>query len=357
MPEPTPPSPAAALLARGQALEAAGTPADCAEALRCYDTALALLRSAPATPTLDVAIAWMNRGNLLQQLAPPDFPAALAAYDAAIALLRTAPTADLAARNSLGAAWMNRGLAAHRLATPESILDAVRAHAEAIAVLGALPLATNPIFPRNLAAALLNQANALLDTARPELFAAALAAARSAIELTAPAATTALEFADLTLKARRVLCDTLGQLLTLHESARLPLGPLTAEAGDTVDAGLALARHWEAQGVAHFRPTAVRLFRFGTQLYRFDQPHFLAEFILESLDPAVSPGALPLEPEVLAIATEAITRTLATLRAPSAGFQLDDPAHARRLQTWRDLKAAEARLAALTPTAPPTAPA
>jgi tetratricopeptide (TPR) repeat protein len=357
VPEPVPSDPVAALLARGQACEAAGTPAACAEALRCYDTALALLRSAPLAPTLDVAVAWMNRGNVLQLLAPPDFPAALAAYDAAIALLRAAPAADLSAQNSLGAAWMNRGLAAHRLATPESVLDAVRSHAEAIAVLGALPLATNPIFPRNLAAALLNQANALLDSARPELFAAALTAARSAIDLAAPAATTALEFADLTLKARRVLCDTLGQLLTLHESARLPLGPLTAEAGDTVDAGLALARHWEVQGIAHFRPIAVRLFRFGTQLYRFDQTHFLAEFILESLDPTASPGALPLEPEVLAIAADAITRTLATLRAPTAGFQLDDPAHARRLQTWRDLKAAEARLAELASPSPPIAPA
>ena len=199
MPEPTPPTPAAALLARGQALETDGTPADFAAALRCYDTALALLRSAPATPSLDLAVAWMNRGNVLQQLAPPDFPAALAAYDTAVALLRAAPDTDLVARNSLGAAWMNRGLAAHRLATPESILDAVRSHAEAIVVLGALPLAANSVFPRNLAAALLNQANALLDTARPELFAAALAAARSAIELTAPSATTACAWATCQL--------------------------------------------------------------------------------------------------------------------------------------------------------------
>ena len=342
---------AASWLTRGQELEARDDPAALAEALRCYDLAIALLRSAPrdpATPTLHtLAIAWMNRGNVLHQLATPTaLASAIAAYDEVVALLRTAPAEALGARNTLGAAWMNRGLTAHRQATPASILAAVHSHAEAIAVLSSLPLAEHPIFRRNLAAALLNQANALIDTRQPELLESALAAARSALELVADSETTALESADLSFKARRVLCDALGLLLTVHESARLPSAPLTAEASDTVDAGLALARHWEVQGIVSFRPTAARLFRFGTQLYRFNQPHFLAEFILENLDPKNSPGALPVEGDFHTLATEALTRALETLRN-QPGIVTVASDNDRRLQTWRDLKAAQIRLAEL----------
>lgn len=352
-----PPTDASSWLARGQALEAQQTPDALAEAVRSYEVAITLLRPAVANGTAPphaLAVAWMNRGNALHQLGTPtDLTAAVAAYDETITLLRDAPAEGLPARNTLGAAWMNRGLAAHRQATPASILEAVRSHAEAIAVLSSLPLAENPIFRRNLAAALLNQANALLDTGKPELLDAALAAARSALELAAPTETTALESADLAFKARRVLCDALGHLLTLHESARLPLEPLTTEAGDTVDAGLTLARHWETQGVICFRPIAARLFRFGTQLYRFNQPHFLAEFILENIDPEISAGALPVDDEFYTIATEAVTRSLDTMRR-QPGLMFDHPDNNRRLQTWRDLKAAESRLTELRPvTLPP----
>ncbi len=354
---PTPPplpSDPTAWLARGQALEARQTPDALAEAVRSYEVAITLLRPAVANGTATphtLAVAWMNRGNALHQLATPaDLAAAVASYDETITLLRPAPADDLPARNTLGAAWMNRGLAAHRQATPVSILDAVRSHAEAIAVLSSLPLEENPIFRRNLAAALLNQANALLDTGKTELLESALSASRSALELATPTETTALESADLAFKARRVLCDALGHLLTIHESAHLPLQPLTTEASDTVDAGLTLARHWETQGILYFRPIAIRLFRFGTQLYRFNQPHFLAEFILENLDPEISAGSLPVEGEFHTIAIEAITRSLDTMRR-QPGLMFDHPDNDRRLQTWRDLKSAEARLAKLRPTA------
>lgn len=352
MPDPGSPTDPVAWLAHGQALEARQTPDALAEAVRSYEVAITLLRPAVASGAAAphaLAVAWMNRGNALHQLGTPsDLAAAVAAYDETIALLRPALSDDLAARNTLGAAWMNRGLAAHRQAAPAAILDAVRAHAEAITVLSSLPLAENPIFRRNLAASLLNQANALLDTGDSEVLEAALANARAALALAAPTETTALESADLAFKARRVLCDALGHLLTLHESAHLPLAPLTTEASDTVDAGLTLARHWETKNVPHFRPLAIRLFRFGTQLYRFNQPHFLAEFILENLDPKISAGALPADGEFLTIATEAITRSLDTMRH-QPGLIFDHPDNDRRVQTWRALKSAEARLAELHP--------
>jgi hypothetical protein len=351
------PADAASWLARGQELEAQQNPAALAEALRCYDMAIALLRTAPRDPSTPtphmLAIAWMNRGNALHQLGTPtDLAAAIAAYDATVELLRAAHADELGARNTLGAAWMNRGLAAHRIATPESIMDAVRSHAEAIAVLSRLPMEADSIFPRNLAATLLNQANALLDTRNPELLPHAHNAARSALTLVAGTETATLEGADLALKSRRVLCDAIGQLLTVHESNRLPLEQLTTEASDTVDEGLAVVRHWEAQGIVYFRYIAARLFRFGTQLYRFNQPHFLAEFILENLDPEKSPGALPIDGDFNTIATEAITRSLETLRN-QPGFIHASPENDRRVQIWRDLKAAETRLAELRPAVPP----
>ena len=73
---------------------------------------------------------------------------------------------------------------------------------------------------------------------------------------------------------------------------------LIEEATDAVDEGLALARHWEQRGESGFRALAEDLFRFGCRVYQAGQPQFLAEFILESLDPEKADGVLPLGREM-----------------------------------------------------------
>lgn len=342
------PTTAAAWLTRGQQHEAAGTPESLAAAIDCYDRALALLRLLPdsADPQhlRDFGVAWMNRGNALQKLGTPEtLTSAVAAYDEAIALLRRTPDRDPVFANSLGAAWLNRG---HALAQQgaASLPAAITAYQEAIAVLQKLPVAEHRSARINLAGAWLNLGNALLQLTPPRAV-DARAAALAARALTGAQESSDQIIADVALKARRVQCEALGHLLVAGPD-RATVRSYADEAGETVDEGLALVRHWEFHGVQHYRPVAARLYRFGARLGLIHQPHFLAEFLLESLDPARAPGALTGETELHAFAAEFILHALATLRATSlVGLA---PAQAQRLhEAVRDLEAARARLVEL----------
>jgi hypothetical protein len=217
-------SQAAVWKARGQALEAAGTPAALAEALRCYARGREFLGGLPApgpAVLLDHGILWMNQGNALQRLgAPADLAEAVRAYDEALALLPAA--GEAAAQNALGAAWLNRGRALQSLGGPANLAEALRSQQQAVALLRPLAGGDDPHFALNLAGACLNLATLLAG------------------------------------------------------AARLP------EAGDAIDEGLALAR----QKGGALRPLALHLFDFGAQLCAVHQPQFLAEFIRENLDPA-----------------------------------------------------------------------
>ena len=353
---------AALWLRRGQACEAQATPAALDEAVRCYNEAIAqlttLLSSAsrpqspesarPLSPEFQrrLAIVWMNRGNALQkQPHAEDLEEAVRSYDQAIGLLAASQgSEDFAARNSLGAAWMNRGQALHRQGTAPTLQEALRSQREAIAVLRTLPLQQDISFRLNLAGALMNEANVLLgdglgrhDQARTSAKAAlALVLTQEAIHPDA---------AGLALQARRALCDAIGQLLVAN-TTNLSLSVLADEAGDVVDDGLALARLWERKGRRDLRPLAERLFYFGVQLYRLHQPQFLAEFVLESLDPERSPGALPGTPALHKAAEDAVAGALDALRGVQR-LTTEDPLSARLLQTWQELQTASTRLAEL----------
>jgi hypothetical protein len=346
---------AALWLRRGQASEARATPAALDEAARCYNEAIAqlttLLQSAPppALPEFShrLALAWMNRGNALQKQSHAEhLDEAVRSYDQAIGLLGTASEAnDFAGRNSLGAAWMNRGQALHRQGTAPALEQALRSQREAIAVLRTLPLVQDISFRINLAGALMNEANVLLgdglgrhDQARTS------AKASLALVLTQEALHPAA--AGLALQARRALCDAIGQLLVANTTS-LTLSELADEAGDVVDDGLALARLWEQKGRHDLRPLAERLFYFGVQLYRLHQPQFLAEFVLESLDPERSPGALPGTPALYRTAEEAVAGARDALRGVQR-LTTEDPLSARLLKTWQELQAASTRLAELS---------
>jgi len=327
---------------QGQAHENRGQPEALTAALLCHDRALAIFRSLP--PPLSAPLrhafcgAWMNRGNVLQkQGSATSLGDAVAAYDAAIALMAALPPPLPPAHgNSLGAAWMNRGHALHQLAglapdRPDLPAAIVAAHRAAIATLSALP-ADDRSVRINHAAAWLNLANALLLPAAADPREAARSA-RTAITLVAATESTDPVAADVGLKARRALCDAIGQLLV---SAGDATGELAEEAADTADSGLTLVRHWEARGVREFRPLALRLYRFGARLCLVHQPHFLAEFLLESLTPDADPA-------LHAFAAEFIPDALAALRATSlVGLT---PHHQQRIhEAVRELAAASARL-------------
>lgn len=375
---------AANFLARGQALETEGTPASLAEAVKSYDCAIALLKEPSNTIPLarrDLAVAWMNKGNALQKIPTPEsLAASVDAYTQAIGHLHSLTpalakaeegqpslSAEIAGHpstlNTLGAAWMNRGHALHRQGTPESLAEAAQSHRNAVAVLRALPLTPSEQVPAeaalhhrlNLAGALMNLSNVMLgDTEAEHRFAHAREAAVSALNVISA---DDLPYqhavaAEVALLSHRAHCDVLGQVLPLVNADTATA--LTSEGSDSVDAALTLARHCEKHGVKHFRPIAHRLFYFGAQLYRINQPHFLAEFLLEHMDPEKSEGAVADDPVLHGIADEAIAAALQA-QQNSPVFDTTTPAAQRQLETNRDLKAAANRLGELrTKYLPPT---
>lgn len=343
---------AATLVNHGQAHEARG---DFSAALACYDEAVARLRGADlSAPEIrrQLGVAWMNRGNALQKVADAaSLAAAVRAYDEAIAVLRTLPIdATPAHRNHYGAAWVNRG---HAQLAAGDIPGAAASFEEAVAILATLPLAESPYYLLNLTGAWTNLAHARLTAPPPETrasaFEAAGDAARQALRLLAAAERTHAAFAEMGLRARRALVTALGERLVLAEVVGAPTARLASAASDAVDEGLALAREWEERGVAELRPLTLRLFRMGAQLYRLHQPHFLAEFLLETLEVP----AFAADEAFRATAREAIGRALAAVNRPQL-FIAGTPDADRLLTTARTLRQAADRIAKLTPQLPTT---
>lgn len=332
-------------LRRGQALESQGSAEAVASALTCYEQAALLLRPLPAGEVArELGVAHMNRGNALQKLGRVGD--SVSAYDEAIACLQAPANSDLSARNSLGAAWMNRGYVLLRETSPEARVESIRSQDEAIAILQTLPTDGHPSHRFNLAGAWLNRAQALLASQQPDI-AAARAGAATALGLVQPLERTAPLAANLALMARHALCTAAAG--HLQEGATQES---LAAASDPVDAAMELVRHWEQQRPGAFRPLAIALYRFGAQFYLSHQPQFLAEFLLETLDPERSAGAIADEPELHAIAGQALARA----RADHYNRRLSAPIgeQAGRLQEIAEsLAAGETRLAALRPAGAP----
>jgi tetratricopeptide (TPR) repeat protein len=321
-------TPAVVWLQRGQSLETAGC---FEEAVAAYDRAL---DAAPSHGRL-AGLVWMNRGNALQKLAAgsrdesqqrDDVAAAVFAYDEAIVRFAALRLAEPTFRNHLGAAWLNRGHALVLIGHP----DAIVSFTHAIAHLEQLPLESDLNFRLNLAGAHVNLAHALFtsDPARARTHAAA------ALALLDGHDRAHLAFAEMSLRARRAL------VMALHATGN---ADTLTTATDAIDAGLALALHWESRDITALRPLALRLFRLGAQLYRVHQPHFLAEFMLENL----TPGAFADDADFRAAANEALTLALADLKKPQL-LLIGDVPSTRLLETAHSLRAAREQLSALS---------
>lgn len=349
-----------AWLQRGQALEAEGR---LDEAVAAYDHAIAIVRltgtrnDPPACHAL--GLAWMNRGNALQKLSPgapgsgdrtrPDaLRDAVAAYDEAIALFRTLPIeTEPALRNHLGAAWLNRG---HAHIGAGDFDSAAGCFEHAIAELAQLPIATDPYFRLNLAGAHTNLAHATFESAPKR----AAASARSALAVLAEVERAHEAFAGLSLRARRALVMALGVQLhhgtggvapTVSDSHGRDIpaatrASLVSEATDTIDDGLAIARDLETHGISHHRPLACRLFRLGVQLYGTHQPHFLGEFVLETL----AMPAFANDDEFRDIADAALAEALIDVQRPHT-FMAGTPETEKRVATARSVREAQQQLA------------
>lgn len=276
----------------------------------------------------------MNQGHeLLVRGDDVSLRSALDAYTEAITLLRSLPLGENPGwANSLAAALMNRGQLLHRLHGVEQATVALLAFEEATVLLRPLAGVSEPWPRRNLTGTLLNRANLQLDLGQ---FIAAAEDARDALFLSMQHERTDPLDAELSLKARRALSDALGQLITQPGLAH---DELAREASDVVDDALALIRLWHKRGATGLRELTLRFFHFGCQLYRFHQPHFLAEFIEENLQAT--------DPDFRQVALGAIDAALQDHPHDREFLTIGDPVSERRRLVWQQLQQLRASLAA-----------
>jgi hypothetical protein len=280
-----------------------------AEALDCFERALALRLQLPveAIPVLGYGLAacWLNRADALVRLGAEKIGLALTSYDEGIALLRRLPLhEDPRFPRRLAIAHQNRGLAL-RAQSPPAAAEAILAFAEAAAVLDRDESAAIPDRQQLLATVWTNLAIARSAEATDASESQAREAALRAIALVASVEATDPDSAEVGLKARHVLCQTLASRLPLRPPPGAVMPGDVHEATDLADDGLALVRTWEREGVTRFRGLAFDLFRFGARVYRAYQPQFLKEFIYENIDSSRSSPDYVDSPEMRAAAYEA----------------------------------------------------
>ena len=301
---------ASVLMKRGIALMGEGRAETVAEALSCFDQALDMRLGLPIdrAPILAYGLAacWLNRADALVRLGGMErLDLALRSYEEGIALLRGIPLAeDSRFARRLAIALQNRGLAllAHNAIDAPDAIDAFN---DAVALLDSEDSAAIPDRPYLTAAVLTNLAMARAAGGEHHAPTAAHDAAVRAIDLGAPLEEEDAEAAEVGLKARHVLCQTIAARLASAPQAVGPMPDDIHEATDLADDGLTLIRGWEQKGVTHFRAMAYDLFRFGARVYKLYQPQFLNEFIFDNLDPSRSSQDYVNSAEVRSAAFEA----------------------------------------------------
>jgi tetratricopeptide (TPR) repeat protein len=320
-----------------------------AEAVDDFDQAIALRSTLPLAENpwyrYGLTSGWMNRADALTRLGgPAKLDEAVRSYDEALVHLRELPAGENPLfRKRLAIAWVNRGLTLLTRGTAPALTEALRSFDEAIASLG--PATGHPELHLILAGAWMNRGNTLLRVTPPAAF-DARGAASSALMLVAEHEAREVIAAEIGFKARHIRCQAIAQILPVAGDAWEAPDQLVADATDTVDEGLALARQWELRGETRFRPLACELFRFGARVYQQHQPHFLVEFLVESLDPEQSPGAPSDLREMHTAAAEALWQALRDLQ--QEGFKtLHTPRFEELLAQLKELRIAEGRLAEL----------
>jgi tetratricopeptide (TPR) repeat protein len=279
---------------RGIALLEENTVSSLNQAIGCFDKAIELRSALPLDSNhrfrYGLAAGWMNRGDALTRLGSSKYYSeALRSYDEALKYLCFLPLdEDPLFRKRMAVAWINRGVTL--LAQGLDFREAERSFKQGIALLDHAQAAD--IAERNqlLGCAWMNVANTLLRLAQPRLN-DARESAKTALKYLAEVENADAVSAEAGLKARHILCQAIVRLSAEQSHNESAARESLIEAMDAVDGGLKLAREWELRNVTRFRPLTSELFSFGVRAYQMCQPQFLVEFISESTDPRVSPGA------------------------------------------------------------------
>ncbi len=296
---------------RGIALLSANNADLLPEALNCFESAIVLRRDLPLEENLwfrwGLSAGWMNRGDVLTRLGGSERLAeAVRSYDEALRHLAQMPRVEhpnVIGRHVL--AWMNRAITLRAQATPASRAEALRSLEQGRLLLesaAALGLPTDGFAKSSL---LVNRAALLLEIS-PPLLLETLADAEEALALCRAAERTDLLAAEVGLKARHVFCHAVAILLESPPVDTKRADDWIMQATEQVEEAMQLSAVWAGQGHA-FHALRQELFRYGCRMYLAYQPHFMAEFVLDVLDPERGSPLLADAGDLHAAATESLS--------------------------------------------------
>lgn len=305
---------------RGIALLSADTPAALPEALDCFHHALAIRRELPYESSSFyrwlLTACWMNLGDVQTRLGTPShLAAAIQSFDEAIHHLQHLPLEDDPQyRGRLALGWMNRSLALRSQSTPDSRHQALLSLDHAQRVLEAGVTTERPMNNSMLATLLVNRAALLLEIAPPRML-ESMQAVEEVLSLCRPTEHHLLQAAEMGLKARHIFCRAVAMLLETPPVDTTRADDWIHQATDKVDEAMRLTAAWEKPGMpGQFHALRHELFRFGCSLLLAYQPHFMAEFLLDVLDPGQGSPLLAQDKALYQAGLEALTLAAEELR-------------------------------------------
>ncbi|MDI1313477.1 hypothetical protein [Prosthecobacter sp.] len=305
---------------RGIALLSAHNHAVLPEALNCFEQALAIRRELPFEESAWfrwlLTACWMNLGDVQTRLGKPaELIAAIRSFDEAIFHLQKLPLEeDSQYRGRLALAWMKRSLALRSQATPASLHAALLSLDHAKTVIEESVTAKLPVNTALLPTLMLNRAALLLEVSPPRML-EALEVTTQVLTLSQPTEHLTLQAAEIGLKARHVFCRAVAMLLETPPVDTSRADDWIIQATDKVDEAMHLTARWEnhAAGTT-FHALRHELFRYGCNLLLAYQPHFMAEFLLDVLDPAQGSPLLAKADDLYQVGLEALDLAAIELR-------------------------------------------
>ncbi len=299
----------------GQAQIKSNKPNNTEDAIGCFERAIHLLQLLPWQGNLQLRAhligLWFNIGNaqrLFQGTTRRN--AAINAYTHAIVFSQDFPIENPQSALLISNVWMNRASLFSSAQDEEQRKEALFSFEKSIEILKKVGADKDPNIALHIARAQANRAKLLsLPKDKANTNASAIAeAAAEAKKLSEAFIDQAPMAAENVLNARLALCQN--YCLRLQESKSDESLNLYEQATDEIDEALSLIHKCEAKGAKLFRPIARQFFRVGTQLYRSQQPHFLAEFITDSVGTG---RPLNDDPAIVKIARECIDETIENL--------------------------------------------
>ncbi len=276
---------------------------------------------------------WYNMGNALQ-MAENAHGDTMRCYENALALAQEFQVSEPGHFSLIAGIWLNYGNTLGRTEDDPSLEKALRCYDNAIRLFQHLTLQPGQPQEYELASAWANKANILsLEEKTWSDPQAALREAQCALDIVSGKEETNLHLAEISLKARRARCQAYGVLLPKQDEQA---DERYHAASDEVDHAMELIRVWEQRQIPAFRELAVRLFHFGSHLYRIRQPRFLAEFVEETL------GGIA-EPRLWEMARSVVSEALTDLREKQT-VVIGAPATETLLTTVRELEQLQQRL-------------